>query len=684
MSSPTFQLILDALDNYTEETGINLKENPFADKVKGCDSPGAILRLLEENVKAFKKYRDKNRKFIDCLSPVVQFVHTFSGILGEAAGLVPFQPTKLIFVGIDVLFAAAGGVSASYDALLELFECIGSFLKRLDIYAKISLSPVMTEIVVKMMVELVSVLALARKQIKQGRFKQFAKKLLGDTEIESILRRLDRLTQEEARMMDAQILEVVYGLINNMKVVMDGGEASTSAIRKSLVTMQDVLSEINKLNRSIEPAIQATVYKRNLEANFLPQTHPRIKLLRAEIIVMDPPFGSPKVPPSKTGMQRVAFYGYMVNLVSVAGSGKSILCSTVIQEVKAMCDSGLALIAYFYFDFRDTTKQDIRGLLSSVVTQLSVESDACYNILSDLYSAHYAGSQLPDDEALTRCLKNMLQLLDQPPIYLIVDAVDECPGSTGVVSPRERVLGLFESLVESHLPNLRLCITSRYEADIIDVLEPLASHIISLHDEGGQKQDIIDYINAAVYSDRKMRRWRAQDRQSVINALIGKADGMFRWVFCQLEILRRCFPTALRRALDSLPESLDETYERILLSIDKEKQKYSHRLFQCLTVSIRPLRVEELAEILAIQLEDGQDSEYDTEWRPEDAQQAVLSACSSLITIVNVNGFPVVQFAHFSVKEFLTSDRLRHSAAGFFSLPRFPPFRTHHSRASLP
>ena len=191
-----------------------------------------------------------------------------------------------------------------------------------------------------------------------------------------------------------------------------------------------------------------------------------------------------------------------------------------------MCDAGLALVAYFYFDFRDTAKQDIRGLLSSVVTQLSSESDACYNILSDLYSAHYAGSQLPSDEALTQCLKNMLQLPDLPPIYLVVDAVDECPDSSGVVSPRERVLDLIEDLVESRLPNLRLCVTSRPETDILDVLEPLASHTMSLHHEDGQKRDLNDYINAAVQSDRKMRRWRAQDRQLVIDALTERADGM--------------------------------------------------------------------------------------------------------------------------------------------------------------
>ena len=83
-----FRSILDAVDKYAEQTGINLNEHPFADKVKGCDSPSAVLSLLQENLKAFKDYRDNNRKFIQYISPVVEFVHTFSGILGEAAGLV--------------------------------------------------------------------------------------------------------------------------------------------------------------------------------------------------------------------------------------------------------------------------------------------------------------------------------------------------------------------------------------------------------------------------------------------------------------------------------------------------------------------------------------------------------------------------------------------------------------------
>jgi ankyrin repeat protein len=129
-------------------------------------------------------------------------------------------------------------------------------------------------------------------------------------------------------------------------------------------------------------------------------------------------------------------------------------------------------------------------------------------------------------------------------------------------------------------------------------------------------------------------------------------------VFCQIEWLRDCFPPDIRRALKELPKSLDETYERILLGIGSAKRGYAHCLLQCLAVSIRPLHVEELAEVLAIRLDEGEDSEYDSDWRPEDARQAVLSACSSLITIVNVNGLPIVQLSHFSVKEFLMSSRL--------------------------
>lgn len=181
---------------------------------------------------------------------------------------------------------------------------------------------------------------------------------------------------------------------------------------------------------------------------------------------------------------------------------------------------------YFYCDFRDTVKQDTNGLIVSIIAQLAAKSDPCYDILSALYSQYDAGSRQPDDDALTECLKSMLELQGHPIIYIAIDALDECPNTSGLVSPRERVLEFVEELVNLQLQNLRICVTSRPEVDIRTVLEPLASHAISLHDESGQKKDIANYVRSIVYSDRKMRRWRAEDKELVIETLSQKADGM--------------------------------------------------------------------------------------------------------------------------------------------------------------
>ncbi len=136
----------------------------------------------------------------------------------------------------------------------------------------------------------------------------------------------------------------------------------------------------------------------------------------------------------------------------------------------------------------------------------------------------------------------------------------------------------------------------------------------------------------------------------------------FRWVFCQLEVLRYCFPANLRHVLEKLPKSLDETYKRILKQIDNANWAHAYRLLQCLLVAIRPLRVEELAEVLALDFDAEGIPKLNTNWRWEDHEEAVLSACSSLVSVIIDDGHRVVQFSHFSVKEFLTSDRLANSA----------------------
>ena len=200
--------------------------------------------------------------------------------------------------------------------------------------------------------------------------------------------------------------------------------------------------------------------------------------------------------------------------------------STIIKDILSLRDSGLAFVGYFYFDFRDTSKQTRRDLLPSLVIQLSSRSDPCCDILSRLYLTHDSGAQKPSEDDLIECLKDMVALPNQPPVYLIMDALDECPDSSGMPSPREQVLDLLKELVKLDLPNLHICVTSRPEIDIRTVLEPLTPHRVSLHNQSGQKKDIINYVTSVVHSDPKMRRWRDEDKRLVIETLSERADGM--------------------------------------------------------------------------------------------------------------------------------------------------------------
>jgi hypothetical protein len=186
---------------------------------------------------------------------------------------------------------------------------------------------------------------------------------------------------------------------------------------------------------------------------------------------------------------------------------------------------GQASLAMFYYDYKEDEKKDLHGLLSSVLFQLCDQSNSYVDILSTFHSTHRDGAQSPSDDELVRCLTDLLSLPGQAPVYLVVDALDECP-NTSIPSPREEVLILLEDLINSELPNLRICVTSRPEVDIKSVLAPLAFCSVSLHEERGQREDIENYIKFVVNRNRKMRRWTPEQKQLVIEELTNRADGM--------------------------------------------------------------------------------------------------------------------------------------------------------------
>ncbi|KAH9169142.1 hypothetical protein EDB89DRAFT_1816720, partial [Lactarius sanguifluus] len=582
---------------------------------------------------------------------------------------------------------AAKGTAASRDVLIELFERIENFFVRLQTHTEVPPTAQMTNVMGKVMAEVLSILAVTTKVMYQSRKKTFLKKFVGRNDIEDALLRLDKLEQGELRMVSAQVLKTTSDLKDTASDIKDATSDIKDDTKETKLMVQQIVSDVSSRECS---------YCHYLTAN----------TCRSSPITVGERFRGWLTPPDPStnhanacGTQHDCTAAWVFDddifkewessqsgsLLWIHGKGMNMfmssISSAIVEHFITLRDAGSASVAYFYFDFRDVDKKDCRNLVSSLLIQLSSRSGPCLDILSRVYSTYNDGKERPSERSLVKCLKDMLMALSaaQLPTYIILDALDECPNTSGIPTPRGHVLGLVTDLVDLRLPNLHTCITSRPESDISTALKHLTSGDFSLHDQPGQKKDISEYVSSVVQSDPQMKRWREDDRKLVIDKLSEKADGMFRWVFCQLELLRHCLAPSLRRQLNELPKSLDETYERVLKEIESTNQgRHARRLLQCLAVAMRPLRVEELAEVLAFDL-DAMKAEIPTfhaEWRWEDQEQAVLSACSSLIAIVGGNDSRVVQFSHFSVKEFLTSDRLA-TASGDVSQYHIDPEPAH-------
>ena len=227
----------------------------------------------------------------------------------------------------------------------------------------------------------------------------------------------------------------------------------------------------------------------------------------------------------------------------------SLISSTIIRHIELMQDTATTSMAYFYFDFRDKEKQNCCGILASLLVQFSVRSDGCCDILSRLYSEHGNGLWQPSDRTLLNCLKEMLTLGRLGATYIIVDAIDECPTISGTPSPCEKVLDLVTDLVSLRNPNLRLCVTSRPEADIWTVLLPLRPHSVSLHNEMGQldvevyceasgKLDFYFLVLIALFLLATSKKSSLRKKYWV---LVTRHPLYFSWLFQYFSVLFYCF-----------------------------------------------------------------------------------------------------------------------------------------------
>ncbi|EGX53213.1 hypothetical protein AOL_s00006g591 [Orbilia oligospora ATCC 24927] len=340
-------------------------------------------------------------------------------------------------------------------------------------------------------------------------------------------------------------------------------------------------------------------------------------------------------------------------LYGIAGCGKTILSSAIIEDLSPYRP------LYFFFDFIDGDKQTFEKMIRTLIDQLC-NRQGDFSQLDRLYSSCNDGRQQPTCQSLCETFVRMVGSVGE--IWLVLDALDECSKEE-----RKKLLSWIEGLLmNSEHGNVHLLATSRQERDIesevlkfthTDYMVPIQSGLVT--------DDLRAYVHSRVREGDGLKRWRSRPeiQNEIETVLGGNANGI--WAACQLDVLENCLDYfQVCKALNSLPKTLDETYERILRKIPEEHEQPAIRILQFLTYSERPLRIEEAVDMIAVDIDTEGDSYFDPKYRMPDHSE-ILCYCSSLVVAVTKKGnsndtnnkTTDLQLAHFSVKEYLTSDR---------------------------
>ncbi|KAJ5503731.1 hypothetical protein N7463_006605 [Penicillium fimorum] len=342
-------------------------------------------------------------------------------------------------------------------------------------------------------------------------------------------------------------------------------------------------------------------------------------------------------------------------LYGIPGSGKTVHCSTIIEHVQNICKSDeqpVSFCVYYYFDFKDRKRQTFDGFIRSAIAQICRQSTVFPREVMNLYEEKSKKGQDPSPATL---VETLLTLLKYPgKTYFILDALDECLAQKDIF---DLILRIKDGT--SWLANIM--VTSRLERQIQTGLQDLVTRAIPLR--GPQvDHDIQTLVRQVLVSDSVLSKRPIQMKREIEHAIVNGASGMFRLAACQLDALRSCLsPSAVRKKLQCLPQTLDEIYERILCGIDEESRSIALTALQFLTISSRPVDLDELSEMVAIKPGVSVLVEIDRLFDPAD----ILGVCSSLVTTSRVS---CVQLSHYSVREFLTSDRIPKGPARFFAI----------------
>ncbi|VBB84475.1 Putative protein of unknown function [Podospora comata] len=340
-------------------------------------------------------------------------------------------------------------------------------------------------------------------------------------------------------------------------------------------------------------------------------------------------------------------------LHGLAGCGKTVLSATIVDHLQKRND---CIVLQFYFDFNDTSKQKVDGVLRSLVFQLDKLGSSSKE-LDSLYQSHFDGQRQPDNSTLTKTLHAMMK--DSKNTYLVMDALDEC------TERGELLQWMMEFFKAPDLGHVRIIATGRPDEEFLRRIPGWIGRENCLQlDKEAVNADIRSYVTAKLeQSPDFFEKELSQDlRERIRNEVGDRADGMwhrFRWAACQLASLAKCMsPKDIETALKTLPRDLNETYQRMLQNIPANLKKDAIRLLQFLVHGKRPLTLHEAVEVIATQT-DEEPRGFDLKrrlFRDDD----ILQYCPSLVSVIDVSDYngdrKELHLAHFSVKEYLLKE----------------------------
>ncbi|KAF8344871.1 hypothetical protein F5887DRAFT_1134313, partial [Amanita rubescens] len=615
-----------AVQQYKTDTGIDITS-----VLNDVDSPETLLNRIDQHHRKFKAFFKPKKNVREGIGPVLNCIQVLSDVVGQSSA-AQIPPARAIFNAIWVLDETARSVRVDYDHILSMFHWLNAFLGRLKIHLEHAVSPPIREVLVKILVHVFGVLGLATKHIKEGRIKQYIKKLAGvDSDIYTAMDKLNRLSAEEGHMAMAMSLSLSNEILTQLDIAIRLNQDETNFVK---ITLEQKIDEAcDKLKRHAESVVKRKAVRKWLSA-------PDSSLSHVDALKKSHPGTGKWLLDSSSYQQWKMEPNSLLWLNGISGSGKTILCSTIIQDIQITMKQSQKL-AFFYFDtINEHFQQTYRGLLCSLVSTLYSSAAPEEGII--LEALHEGNSHFkPTYDMLKNALKEMLSCSQD--VYLIMDALDEC-------RELDDILQLIQAIRGWGLANCHILVTSRKEQSIIAFfaqMELLEVDLATMPVDG----DIQAYVAHELSHHVHLQKWGQDGCDLIHKTLTKEANGMFRWVSCQLDELKRSSITMNALRLNGLPKTLKETYDKIFEKIPEWEKPNTIKLLIWVSYGCSQLTLGELASVL----------EFDEESQSLSAEKKLLHSedvfliCSSL---VKRTGDDKIALAHASVKEYLTRNIL--------------------------